>query len=99
MLRVFVREILRFSAVLRNLQERDDQKAIDQAMAGQDDLGSLTLVETLKQELELGPEASNSAESPHLIEIRSVCNAINRMAIGELKSQRLSGHGLMSIAA
>lgn len=89
----FVRELLKFNAVLRTFQERDDQRAIELAMQGQDDLGSLTLIESLKQELELGVDSSNSSESPHMVEMRTICNSVNRMAIGEWRpSQSPKAH-------
>ena len=83
-LRVFIRELLRLSSVLRNLQQQDDQRAIEQALQGQDDLTFLTLLELLRQELELGTSMDNSSESKPILEIRSIANSINRMAIGKL---------------
>lgn len=79
-LRVFVREMLRLGAILKELSEKDDARAIELAVRGEDDLGSLTLMELLKQELELGAE-SNPGEGGEIAEIRSIANFINRTAI------------------
>lgn len=88
--RVFVRAIVGLGAALRDLVERDNQRAMELAMSGQDDNMSLTRIEMLKEELENGPPDSDSiheGESQRLretAELRTIANQINRMALGRL---------------
>lgn len=87
--RVFVRAIVGMGAVLRDLEEKDNDRAIELAMSGQDDTLSLTRIEMLKEELENGPPDSDSiheGESQRLretAELRTIANQINRMALGK----------------
>lgn len=85
--RVFVRAIVSLGGILRQVQERDNERAIELAMADQDDDMSLTRIEMLKQEIEFGVPDSDSiheSESQHLretAELRTIANQINRMAL------------------
>lgn len=87
--RVFVRAIIGLGAIFRDLQEKDNDRAIELAMSGQDDTLFLTRLEMLKEELENGPPDSDSiheGESQRLretAELRTIANQVNRMALGE----------------
>ena len=86
--RVFVRAIVGLGAIFRDLQEKDNDRAIELVMSGQDDMLFLTRIEMLKEELENGPPDSDSVfegESQRLretAELRTIANQVNRMALG-----------------
>lgn len=80
-LRVFARELLRLGGILRQLQESDDERAMELAMQDQPDSIFLTQIELLKEEIEVGAEnATCEGEEPS--QIRTIANAINRMSLG-----------------
>lgn len=85
--RVFVRGIVGLGAVLKDLQEKDNARAIELATSGQEDNVSLTRMEMLKAELEDGPPDSDSVHDSELqslreaAELRAVSNQVNRMAL------------------
>lgn len=87
--RVFVRAIVGLGAVLRDLEQKDNERAVELATSGQDDNMSLTRIEMLKAEIEGGPPDSDSihdGESHRLretAELRTVANKVNRMALGK----------------
>ena len=89
-LRGLVSELLRLGEVVRELQDRDDQSAIDRAIDDEDDLRSLTLIELLRQELEAGADAHPNCESGSMYEIGTIANSVNRMAIGKKQGLQLS---------
>lgn len=87
--KVFVRAIVGLGAVLKDLQDKDTDRAIELASSGQDDNMSLTRIEMLKEELENGPPDSDSihdGESHRLretAELRTIANQVNRMSLGK----------------
>lgn len=78
--RVFVRALVSLGKILRELEEKDNNDAIELAMRGEDDLRSLTRIELLKQELEVGVEAGDAGDISQAAEIRSIANHVRRMS-------------------
>lgn len=78
--RVFVRALVSLGKILRELESKDNDAAIESAMRGEDDLRSLTRIELLKQELEIGVEAGDAGDISQAAEIRSIANHVRRMS-------------------
>lgn len=78
--RVFVRAIVSLGKILHELEQKDNDHAIELAMRGEDDLRSLTRIELLKQELEVGVEAGDAGNVSQAAEIRSIANHVRRMS-------------------
>lgn len=81
-LRVFASEIIRLGAVLRDLQTKDDEKAIKSAIDDRAGSNAPTYMELLKRELEHGSETYGLDEA-QMAQIRSIANHVNRLSLGE----------------
>ena len=81
-LRVFASEIIRLGAVLRDLQAKDDEKAIQLAIDDRGGSNAPTYMELLKRELEHGSETYGLDEA-QTAQIRSIANHVNRLSLGE----------------